>query len=184
VWDGDLQRWTAPFVMAAINTRIVHRTNQLLGYAYGTEFRYGESMSMGQGMKGRLAAHGFSGGYALFTGLMAVGPLRNLLAATLLPKPGEGPSQEVRDAGYFRMKLVGKGRDGAGNPFSLTGEIRGVGDPGYNETAKMLSQSALCLLQDREIAQRGGILTPAAALGHPLLHRLRQEKMTFEIGDR
>ncbi len=181
-WDEDLQRWTAPFLMAPINTRIVHRSNYLLGYRYGEQFRYGEAMRMGAGfVNGRLRAKIFSNGLKLFTGLAALRPTRSVLEKTILPAPGEGPDQETRDNGYFRVLLLGKTSDRTGQPVTLRGEVRGVGDPGYNETAKMLSESALCLAQDGQIPQRGGIFTPAAAMGQRLIDRLRAAGMTFSV---
>lgn len=181
-WDAALQSWTAPFIMAPINTRIVHRSNYLLGYRYGEQFRYGESMRMGKGfVNGRLSAHAFSQGYRLFTVLAAIGPARRLLEKTILPAPGEGPSPETRNNGYFKMLLLGKTSDRQGQPVSLRAEVRGAGDPGFNETAKMVAESALCLLQDREIPQRGGILTPAGAMGQRLIGRLRAAGMTFSV---
>ncbi len=181
-WDADLQSWTAPFIMAPINTRIVHRSNYLLGYRYGEQFRYGESMRMGKGfINGRLSTHAFSHGYKLFTALAALGPTRRLLEKTILPAPGEGPSAEKRDNGYFKVVLLGKTSDRQGQPVTLRAEVCGVGDPGFNETAKMLAESAICLLQDEEIPQRGGILTPAGAMGQRLVNRLRAADMTVSV---
>ena len=181
-WDADVQRWTAPFIMAPINTRIVHRTNYLLGYRYGEQFRYGESSRMGAGfVNGRLSAYVFSGAYKLVHTPAVLGPTRRLLEKTVLPAPGEGPSQEKRDNGYFRLLLRGKTTDQAGRPVTLRGEVVGVGDPGFNETAKMAVEAAVCLAQDDAIPRRGGILTPAAAMGQRLIARLRGAGMTFAV---
>lgn len=181
-WDADIQSWTAPFIMATINTRIVHRSNYLLGYRYGEQFRYGECMRMGAGLvNGRLSAHAFSTGFKLFTRLATVGVARRILEKTVLPAPGEGPSEETRNNGYFKVLLLGKTSNRQGQPTTLRAEIGGQGDPGYNETAKMLAESAVCLALDKEIPQQGGILTPAAAMGQRLIGRLRAAGMTFSV---
>ncbi len=181
-WDADIQSWTAPFIMATINTRIVHRSNYLLGYRYGEQFRYGECMRMGTGLvNGRLSAHAFSAGFRLFTRLAAIGAARRLLEKTVLPAPGEGPSEETRNNGYFKVRLLGKTSNRQGQPITLRAEISGQGDPGYNETAKMLAESAICLLQNGGIPKQGGILTPAAAMGQQLIGRLRAAGITFNV---
>ena len=176
-WDEDLRRWTGPFVMAAINTRIVRRTNALLGYAYGKDFRYSEAMSFASGAKGWMAAAATSTGLGLALGVIGVPPLRSLLARSVLPKPGEGPSKEKRDSGYFTSRLVG-----LGGSAKLLGVVKGTSDPGYGETAKMLSESAVCLAKD-DLPRVGGVLTPAVAMGMRLVERLRAAGMTFEVGN-
>ena len=191
-WDDDLKRWTGPFVMAAINTRVVRRTNALLGYAYGRDFRYSEAMSFPQGPKGWIAATATTVGIGGFLAAVSVPPLRKLLASTVLPSPGEGPSKETRDAGFFTSRLVGIGAakrgagDGAGagteSVTKLLGTVKGTSDPGYGETAKMLSESAVCLAKDGDaITREGGVLTPASCMGMRLVERLRQAGMTFGV---
>lgn len=183
-WDADLGRWTAPFIMAVINTRIVHRSNYLLGYRYGRTFQYSEAMQFARGfVGGRLAANGFSFGLGALMGMGRFGPARALLQKTALPNPGEGPSQETRDNGYFRIKLIGKLPAYDGQPVMLLkGEVAGSSDPGYGETAKMVAESALCLALDDKIARRGGVLTPAASMGMRLVERLRAAGMTWDVG--
>lgn len=181
-WDADLRGWTAPFMMASINTRIVHRSNFLLGYPYGEQFRYGEAQRMGDGLlNGRLPALAFGGGLKLFTALAALGPTRRLLEKTVLPAPGEGPSQATRERGFFELRLLGKGVDQDGRPFVVRADVRGAGDPGYNATARMLAETALGLAEETQGAARGGILTPAAALGPRLPARLRAADFTFDV---
>ncbi|MCA9960712.1 MAG: saccharopine dehydrogenase NADP-binding domain-containing protein [Anaerolineales bacterium] len=182
-WDADLERWTAPFIMASINTRIVRRSNYLLGYRYGRSFQYSEATQFPRGfVGGRLAATGFSLGLGTFMGLAGFGPTRKLLEKSVLPAPGEGPDQETRDNGYFRIKLLGKLPAHDGQPaISFKGEVAGNKDPGYGETAKMVAESALCLALDDKIPQRGGILTPAASMGMHLIERLRAAGMTFAV---
>jgi short subunit dehydrogenase-like uncharacterized protein len=178
-WDADLAQWTGPFLMAAINTRVVRRTNALLGYAWGRDFRYREAMSFGAGAKGWLTAAGVSAGTTLGVAAVAVAPVRRLVAKRLLPAPGEGPSKEVRDSGFFVSRLVGTLPHGKGK---LRGTVRGTSDPGYGETAKMLSESAVCLAKDGDaIPRRGGVLTPGSCMGMRLVERLRDAGMTFDV---
>ncbi|NUP10168.1 MAG: saccharopine dehydrogenase [Polyangiaceae bacterium] len=180
-WDADVARWTGPFVMAGINTRIVRRTNALLGYAYGQPFTYGESTSFGVGPGGFARAALFTGGLGAFIGAATVPSLRELIMRRL-PAPGEGPTKEQRDRGRFTIRLTGKLEPG-GAP-RVVGEVVGRSDPGYGETSKMLGEAALCLAQDeRRLPERFGLLTPASAMGDRLLERLRTAGMTFETRD-
>jgi short subunit dehydrogenase-like uncharacterized protein len=177
-WDEDLQRWTGPFVMAAINSRVVRRSNALLGYAWGRDFRYREGMSFRSGPQGWMKAATMSVGVAAAFGIMAVPPLRRVIARRL-PAPGEGPSKEQRDRSSFVSRFVGV-LEGSGG--RVRGEVKGVGDPGYDETAKMLGESALCLARDRDSTRtEGGVLTPASCLGMTLIDRLRKAGMTFDV---
>jgi short subunit dehydrogenase-like uncharacterized protein len=183
-FDPDLKRWTGPFVMAAINTRVVRRTNALLDYSYGRDFRYSEAMSFAAGAKGWATAAGMTAGIAAFVGSVSLAPMRSLLARTVLPSPGEGPSKEKRDSGFFTSRLVGtvEAKNGA-PPSKLLGTVKGQSDPGYGETAKMIGESAVCLAKDGDaIAKAGGVLTPGACMGMRLLERLRSAGMTFEVG--
>jgi short subunit dehydrogenase-like uncharacterized protein len=179
--DDDLDIWTGPFVMAAINTRVVRRTNALLGYAYGHDFRYSEVTGFGKGAGGWARANAMTAGIGAFLGAVSIPPLRSALKSTVLPAPGDGPSREKRDNGFFKIKLVGHGNDRGGAEVKLLGRVEGKSDPGYGETAKMLSEAAVCLAKD-PISETGGILTPASALGSHLLERLKRAGMTFEVG--
>ncbi|HMR07310.1 MAG TPA: saccharopine dehydrogenase NADP-binding domain-containing protein [Polyangiaceae bacterium] len=182
-YDADIGAWTAPFIMAAINTRIVRRSNALLGFRYGRDFRYSEVMSLFPGAKGLAMAAGVAAGLTGFMLAGAVGPTRSLLEKKL-PKPGEGPSREERERGFFEIHLLGSGVAKDGKPFKLRGRVVGTSDPGYGETAKMLGESAVCLAQDgAELSRGGGILTPATAMGATLTQRLRKAGMTFELVD-
>jgi short subunit dehydrogenase-like uncharacterized protein len=179
-FDEDLQRWTGPFMMAAINTRIVRRTNALLDYAYGRDFRYSECQSFKEGAKGFLEATGLTVGLGVFLAAAAMPPTRALLER-LLPAPGEGPSKEARDRGFFVTRLVGIGEPSApGGAPRLLATIRGKSDPGYGETAKMIGESAICLARD-DVAPRGGVLTPASCMGLKLVDRLRAAGMDFAV---
>ncbi|MBW2523018.1 MAG: saccharopine dehydrogenase NADP-binding domain-containing protein [Deltaproteobacteria bacterium] len=180
-FDPVLGTWTGAFVMAGINTRVVRRTNALLGYPYGRDFRYQERTSYPKGPRGLGMAVGGLAGLGLFGAGVSVPPVRKLLQRFVLPKPGEGPSREQREQGYFRVRLVGKGRDRDGAERTLRGLVEGTNDPGYGETAKMLAESAILLAEQRPAEPAGGILTPAVALGMDLVERLRAAGMTFAV---
>lgn len=180
-FDRDLEMWVGPFVMAAINTRIVRRSNALLGYPWGRDFRYSEEMSFGRGAKGLAAATAVAGGVAALVVAASVRPTRALLERAL-PSPGEGPDRAAREAGYFVTRLVGTGEDASGRRVQLRARVEGRSDPGYGETTKMLGESAACLALDgARLASRGGILTPASAMGMRLVERLRAAGMLFEV---
>jgi short subunit dehydrogenase-like uncharacterized protein len=173
-YDADAGTWTAPFAMSLSNTRLVRRTNALLGYPYGKDFRYSEVMATGPGPGGAIRAATVAAVTGAFFGGAAFGPTRKLLAA-VLPKPGAGPSKRSRERGEFWVKLLGLGEG-----FRISARVGGPGDPGYTQTAKMLGESALCLARDVP-ETRGGVLTPASCLGQKLIDRLRTAGMTFEI---
>lgn len=182
-FDPDIQRWTAPFFMASINTRIVRRSNALL--KYGEPFRYREMMSLPQGPKGLVAASVVTAGMGGFLLCAALPPTRALLAKYVLPKAGEGPSKEARDAGHFTLRFVAEGTTGTAATLRAKATVKGTSDPGYGETAKMLGQSALCLaLDEAALEPRYGVLTPASAMGMTLVDRLRAEGMTFAVEER
>ncbi len=179
-FDSDIDRWTAPFVMSSINTRIVRRSNALLHY--GEPFRYREAMSLPKGPKGLVAASVVTAGMAAFTLGAALPPTRALLARFVLPKAGEGPSKEARDRGHFTLRFIAEGTTGKATPLRVKATVKGTSDPGYGETAKMLGQSCLCLAMDADaLGPRYGVLTPASAMGITLVDRLRREGMTFAI---
>jgi short subunit dehydrogenase-like uncharacterized protein len=176
--DDDFDAWTGFFVMAGINTRVVRRTNALLGDLYGADFRYDEAILTGDGPLGWLKAAGLGLGTGSVMALMALGPIRRL-AARFLPKPGEGPSKEVRESGYWDLELFAEHPDDRGK--SLRARVTGDRDPGYGSTAKMLAESAVCLAQD-EARTGGGFWTPAAAMGDALVTRLSANAgVTFRI---
>lgn len=178
-YDADFQRWSAPFIMEAINARVVLRSNMLLGMAYGDDFLYREQMITGKGFKGRLSAIGLTAGLGLFAVTVIINPLRAFMQRFVLPKPGEGPSPEAQLAGYFDLSLLGKNEDGKILKVRVTGDR----DPGYGCTAKMLAQASLCLAFDITQEQcNGGFWTPATAMGDQLTDRLTQHAgMTFTI---
>ncbi len=173
--------WTAPFIMAAINEKVVRRSNALLDYPYGEDFRYAESSHGGKGIPGALRAGSLTAGLGVFAGLMSLSPTRNLLRQ-ILPEPGEGPSEEAIEKGRFLVRLVGRGVAADSHSFEITAHVGADRDPGYGATAMMLGESALCLaFDDTPDALPGGVLTPASAMGQPLIDRLTQAGMTFSV---
>lgn len=182
-YDDDLPGWTGPFMMAAINSRIVRRSNALLGYPYGREFRYSECSGTGRGAKGLLRASTLAAGMAGAMAGIAFGPTRTLMMKKL-PSPGEGPSRQEREAGSFTIHLIGKGRTESGQAATIRGRVVGKADPGYGETSKMLGESALCLALDGDaLGTPGGLGTPAATMGTHLLARLREQGMEFTVDE-
>lgn len=177
-YDEDLGMWTAPFIMAAINTRIVRRSHALMGLPWGDGFRYSEVMGTGAGPKGLSRALSVAGGLVLFMASIAL-PFTRPFVEKKLPAPGEGPSEEARKRGRFKTLLVA-----IGNGNTLRGVVSDNRDPGYGSTAVMLSESALCLaLEGAELDSPGGILTPASAMGPRLIDRLRKAGLTLAIED-
>ncbi|APR77403.1 Hypothetical protein A7982_02750 [Minicystis rosea] len=173
--DADVGRWTAPFVMAGVNTRIVRRSNALLGYAYGRDFRYDEAIDAGAGIRGLAIAVGTTAGLAGVAAVGASAPGRKLLGR-FLPAPGEGPTREQRERGSFHIQIRARSASGK----TLVGEVGARRDPGYGETAIMLSEAALSLAQD-ELPARSGVLTPASAMGTKLIDRLRAAGETYRV---
>jgi short subunit dehydrogenase-like uncharacterized protein len=178
-FDADFGAWIAPFVMSAINERIVQRSNALAGQAYGADFAYGEAMLTGRGLKGRLAAAGVTAGLAGFMVAGAVPPTRWALERFVLPAPGEGPSAEAQKSGFFDLRFHGRTADGR----VLRARVTGDRDPGYGSTAKMLGQAAACLALDFEGRRReGGFWTPATLFGDTLIARLTAHSgLAFEV---
>lgn len=173
--DDASGEWVAPFVMASINTRVVHRTHALLGRPWGHEFQYDEAMMMGGGPIGAAKAAGLTGGLGGFMALAAVGPIRKVLNDYVLPKPGTGPSPEAQEAGLFDLRFYGT----VDNGDTIECQVTGDADPGYGSTAKMLSEVAVALL---ETSGEGGFHTPATAFGDALIERLEEHAgLTFSV---
>ena len=167
-YDDDFEAWVAPFIMAQINTRVVRRTNELLDYRYGKDFRYDEGTLTSKGPGGFLGANAAALGFKAVNRLSAMKPTRSLLQR-LIPKPGEGPSEEIITTGFFKIKLLAK--HPTDQTKNLKATVTGDQDPGYGSTAKMLAESALALAQD-DLPVQGGFWTPASAMGNALLERL------------
>ena len=173
--DSPSGRWTAPFVMASINTRVVRRSNALLDFAYGHDFQYDEAMDMGAGPGGWFRAVGLSAGLGLFLGAAALSPTRKLLSR-FLPAPGEGPDRAAREAGFFKIAIDAVTTDGE----SLRAWVEADRDPGYGATAKMLGEAALSLAMD-DLPNRGGLLTPASCMGMKLVERLQKTGIQLRV---
>jgi short subunit dehydrogenase-like uncharacterized protein len=179
-YSQELGRWTGPFFMAPVNTRVVRRSNALLGYPWGQDFLYSEAASFARGPKGLLTAATVAGGLGAFFLAASVPVVRRQLEKRVLPAPGTGPSAEEREHGCFEILLLGDGKSQKGDSVKLEGKVAAQGDPGYAATARMLSESALCLAFD-PIPTEGGVLTPATSMGMKLVERLRRAGMTFEV---
>jgi short subunit dehydrogenase-like uncharacterized protein len=167
--DRGSGQWLAPFVMAAVNTKVVHRTNALAGRPWGPAFRYDESMATGSSPLGALASLGVTAGVGIGTALAAVGPTRRLLQR-VVPSPGEGPSPEAQARGNFELVFRGSTSDGR----TITTSVTGDRDPGYGSTAKMLGEVAVLLGETPAATLGGGFWTPASAFGDVLVERLRE----------
>jgi len=164
VHDDEIGSWSAPFVMAAINTKNVHRSNALMGHAYGKDFVYDEMMLTGPGEEGEKMAKAVAE-----TEMISSDPGKG-------PKPGEGPSKKEREEGFYDVLFVGLGDNGA-----VTVSVKGDRDPGYGSTSKMIAESAICLIKDCADTP-GGIHTPAPAMGAKLRQRLEANAgLTFAI---
>ncbi|MQY18176.1 saccharopine dehydrogenase family protein [Nocardia macrotermitis] len=177
--DPSLRGWVATFVMASHNTKIVRRTNGLLGWVYGKNFRYREVMSAGSSPLSPLVAAGISGGMvAMMTAgaLLSRVPLGRRLLDRLLPAPGTGPDEQTRNSGWFTMKTFANTTSGTKYVCTFAGQ----GDPGYQATAVMLGQAGLCLAFD-ELPEIAGVLTPGSAMGDPLTERLRAAGITIDV---
>ena len=162
--EEDLQSWAAPFMMALINTRNVHRSNMLMGFPYGQEFVYDEMVLTGPGENGEANAKRVMAANAEKTGPNA-------------PKPGEGPSKEERENGLFDLLYVAIAPDGRQIRAGVTGDR----DPGYGSTSKMISECAICLLRDVTDVP-AGFWTPGAAMQHKLIKRLQEHAgLTFKV---
>lgn len=170
-WEPRLKMFTVPFFMAFSNTRVVRRGHALAGFPYGRDFRYREVMSTPGSAKGLGMAVGITGGLAAFAAIMKRPVLRAQLAKRM-PQPGDGPSAEKRARGHWKVRFLADDK-------LVYVAADAHGDPGYQSTAKMLGEAALCLARD-PLTSEGGILTPAYAMGDALVARLRAAGLTFE----
>ncbi|MEP0070134.1 saccharopine dehydrogenase NADP-binding domain-containing protein [Pyruvatibacter sp.] len=163
VHEDDLGMWVAPFVMAPINTRNVHRSNMLLGHAYGEDFVYDEMMMAGPGEQGEAVAKMIAGDTSMMS--------------DDAPKPGEGPSKKEREEGMYNVLLIGEAKDGKKINVTVTGDR----DPGYGSTSKIIAEAAVCLAKD-DVVEAGGLYTSAPAMGMKLVDRLvANAGLTFDV---
>lgn len=181
--DPDAESWTAPFVMAAVNTRIVRRSHALMGWPWGRRFRYSESTLTGPGVAGLARAAALTGALGAFMAAASLRPTRALMQKLLLPDPGEGPDEAAREAGGFEMQLIG--RHPQAPRRRLEARVIGKRDPGYGATARMLGEAAMCLaLEEARLPVGGGSWTPATAFGELLNERLERDAgIRFVVGD-
>lgn len=176
--------WTAPSPMAPVNERVVRRSNALLGYPWGREFRCSEVVPTGHGLGGAAAASVITAGLGLGTVGMSISPIREGLSRFVFPAPGEGPTRARREGGHFTVRVFGRGTAIDG-PFVVASEISANRDPGYGATAKMLGEAAMCLVREEtDSPLSGGILTPVSGIGEPLAERLRNVGLTVTVGER
>jgi short subunit dehydrogenase-like uncharacterized protein len=163
-FEEDLQSWTAPFMMALINTRNVHRSNMLMGFPYGREFVYDEMVLTGPGEKGEVNAR-------------KVMAANNEKTGPNARKPGEGPSKQERENGLYDLLYIAVAPDGR----EVRASVKGDRDPGYGSTSKMISECAICLLRDIP-GVPAGFWTPGAAMQHRLIKRLVDRAgLSFEV---
>ena len=175
-FDPDFGQWTFPFVMALVNTRVVRRSNALLGFPWGEDFHYDEAVLT----RSRYLANVASIGSRLGMLALAATPTRKL-AARLLPSPGEGPGRRQREKGFYEIYLHGLHPQDRSKDMRL--KVTGDMDPGYGSTAKMLGEASVCLALDKPVAG-GGFWTPASAMGARLQQRLAQNAgLSFEFVD-
>ena len=176
--DEIFQAWVGPFVMGAINTRVVRRSAALLGY--GNTFAYQEYLRFGSGAAAAISAASVSLGMGFVNIALTFGAARKLVKA-VAPAPGAGPSEAVMDGGSFRCELAGETASG----HLLRARVTDHGDPGNRATTKMVCEAALALAKEQDAlpggTRRGGVLTPASGLGDVLVKRLRQTKMTLVV---
>ena len=179
-WDGDIQRWLCPFIMAGFNSKIVRRTNAIMDHRYGIDFRYSEVSSFKKGLTGFLKAMVMFIGLVIIQISLKVRPLLWFLRKFFLPSPGQGPSREIRDNGFFKLDIIGSMDNIKKIRFTVTGK----GDPGYSATAKMITESALSILLDEDrIPKVSGVLTPAAGIGVVLAERLNDKGFNFSLNE-
>ena len=175
--NKDLNAWSGPFIMAGANTRVVRRSEALLTQrqeSYGNNFVYQEHSFHKSWGKAFSSALGLG-----LLGLTLISPIRKIVRS-LLRKPGEGPSLEVQENGWFDCKYLVESEDGQKSLYRMFGK----GDPGYKVTSKFVAECALSLLEDPETlpggSDYGGVLTSASGLGNILIDRLKNADIHFE----
>ena len=176
IFDNASQSWIGPFIMASINTKVVRRSNFLSSYSYGKSFRYDEGTIFGKGLFGRIK------------GILSTIPIGLIMSAkhgsllkkgldAFFPTPGEGPTREKIEKGFYNLRFYITLEDGSNAFAKVTGDM----DPGYGSSSKMLAESAVCLAKDK-LPNTSGILTPSVAMGDSLLIRLEKNAgLTFSF---
>ncbi len=179
-YDDILKCWNIPYIMQAIDTRIVNRSNALQNWKYGRQFLFTERMRVPNVILAIACVLVMPLLMTLF-----VTPFGRAFLKLFLPSPGQGPSQHLLDHGYMKMKLWGKGTDKDHKPVQVTGGVTALhGDPGYRQTAKMVAETAICLARDQNaLPEVYGVLTPATAMGKVLRDRLAVRGIDFYVDD-
>jgi len=171
--------WAAGFVLALYNARIVRRSNALLDYAYGRRFRYAEFVGIGPSVAAPVVSAALTAATAAGTavGSRFIRFLPQQLVEKVLPKPGTGPSEKVRENGYYKVETYTTTSTGA----RYVAHMSQRGDPGYKATSVMLGECGLALALDRDkLPEVYGVLTPAAAMGDALLARFPGAGISLE----
>ena len=175
--DHELGMWVGPFIMGSVNTRVVRRSNALQDWAYGPRFRYREVMGFGSGPFAAAQAGAIASGVGALAAGLSIRPVRAVLDR-VLPSAGEGPSENQRERGFFRIEIHARTSSGA----RYLCHVAAQGDPGYKATSVMLGESSLCLALDGDrLPPRAGVLTPATAMGNALVERLRFAGQTLDV---
>lgn len=175
--------WAAPSVMASINAKVVRRSNALLGYSYGQRASYGEAVGAGSAF----AAFAVVAGLAVGGALVAFPLTRRALLGTVLPLPGQGPSRDLLDSGFFKVRTIAYGEQslaGSASPPRVVAHVESGngGDPGYKCTARMACEAGLCCVFERgRCFLPGGVVTPAVGLGQALVDRLNASGMRLYV---
>jgi len=166
-----------------VNERIVRRSNALLGYPWGREFRCTEVVPTGTGISGAVGAGVVAGGLGLFTAALSLDTVRAGIRRFVFPDPGEGPTKEQMASGHFTVRVLGRGTATDG-PFTVGATVGADRDPGYGATARMLGEAGICLLREEiDSPLDGGVVTPASGIGEPLAKRLRDVGFTMTVDD-
>ncbi|NKB35413.1 MAG: saccharopine dehydrogenase [Pseudomonadales bacterium] len=178
-YDEDFKSWAGPFIMEGINTRVVLRSNAIAESKYAEQFEYNEATLTADGSEGEKKAKRLAQFSRIGTVFLAIAPLRAIITTFFLPKPGEGPSPEEQNAGFFDLRFCGKTINGEEVRVKVTGDR----DPGYGSSAKMLAQAGISLRRDVDKGEvAGGFWTPATVYGDRLIERLQSfAGLTFEL---
>jgi short subunit dehydrogenase-like uncharacterized protein len=174
--DAELGAWLAPFMMAGINTRVVRRSNALQDWDYGRRFRYREVMGFRSHPAAPVMAGAVTAGLGGMMAGLSFGPTRSVITK-VMPSAGEGPGEKTRESGFYKIEIHTRTSSGARYVCTVIGQ----GDPGYKATSGLIGESGLCLgLDGEKMPKRAGVLTPATAMGMPLVERLRAAGFTFD----
>ena len=178
-YDSVVKRWCMPFVMQSIDTRVVNRSNAMSGWKYGRDFVYTEGMAVP--FLGAI----LSAIVTPLVGTMMLFSFTRSLLKLVLPKPGEGPTEEARETGCFHFRIWGTGTSLEGKQVTLRGRVDAPdGDPGYKQTSVMVCEAAMCLVRDASrLPETYGLLTPSTALGDALLQRLSAKNINIKIDE-